>query len=190
MDVEFLGSFTSESLPEQPYPEVAVTGRSNVGKSSFINSVLARHNIARVSSTPGKTRTVNLFLCDKFFVLADLPGYGFSRAPKSEKARWTRDVELYLTRRVNLGGIILIVDIRHFPMRIDLEAIDWFSTLGRPLLVVLTKADKLSRGEIKQREADISGICREHGVEYTVFSAKTGLGKKEVSSWIRKIARL
>jgi GTP-binding protein len=190
MNVTFLGSFTSESLPDQPYPEIAVAGRSNVGKSSFINTILARRSIAHVSSRPGKTRTINLYLCDTAFVIADLPGYGFSRAPKSEKARWTRDVELYLTRRDNLRGIVIIIDVRHFPMEIDLEAIGWFSALGRPLLVVATKADKLNRRQLTQREPDISGICREHGVEYALFSAKTGMGKKEVSNWIRKTARL
>jgi len=189
MNVEFLGSFTSDTLPAESYPEVAVAGRSNVGKSSFINTVLMRRNIARVSSTPGKTRTVNLYLCDGTYVLADLPGYGYSKAPKTEKARWTRDVDAYLTKRANLKGIVLLVDIRHFPMLIDREAIDWFSSLGRPLLIVFTKADKLKRSELSRRESDISGICKEKRIEYAVFSAKTNLGKKEVSGWIRKTAR-
>jgi GTP-binding protein len=189
MNVEFLGSFTSESLPDEAYPEVAVAGRSNVGKSSLINTVLTRRNIARVSSTPGKTRTVNLYLCDGTFVLADLPGYGYSKAPKTEKTRWTQDVEAYLTRRTSVRGIVLIADIRHFPMPIDREAIEWFSSLGRPILVVLTKADKLRRRELTQRESDISGILRKKGIEYALFSAKTNLGKKEVSGWIRKTAR-
>jgi GTP-binding protein len=188
MDVEFLGGFTSESLPDATYPEVAVAGRSNVGKSSFINTVLARRSIARVSSTPGKTRTVNLYLCNRAFVLADLPGYGYSKAPRVEKARWTRDVELYLTGRSSLRGIVLIADIRHFPMPIDREAIEWFSSLGRPILVVLTKADKLRQRELKARQADISGILRKKAIEYVLFSAKTNLGKKEVSGWIRKTA--
>ena len=189
MEVAFLGSFTSQSLPKDTHPEVAVAGRSNVGKSSFINTVLARRNLARTSSTPGKTRTVNLYLCDGAFVLADLPGYGYSKAPKQEKARWARDVESYLTRRASLKGIVLVADIRHFPVALDREAIEWFSTLGRPLLVVLTKTDKLGRREIKARESDISGILRKKGIEYILFSAKTNLGKKEVSGWIRKTAR-
>jgi GTP-binding protein len=189
MDVEFLGSFTSESLPDETHPEVAVAGRSNVGKSSFINTVLARRNIARTSSTPGKTRTVNLYLCERAYILADLPGYGYSKASRPEKARWARDVELYLTRRTSLRGIVIVADIRHFPMAIDREAIEWFSSLGRPLLVVLTKTDKLGRRELKKRESDISGVLSKKSIEYVLFSAKTSLGKKEVSGWIRKTAR-
>jgi GTP-binding protein len=186
MDIEFLGSFTSASLPGHPYPEIAVGGRSNVGKSSFINTLLGTRRLALVSSTPGRTRTINLYLCNRTFVLADLPGYGYSRAPKHEKERWIRDVERYLTGRENLKAILLLVDVRHFPMPVDIEAIDWLSSLDRPLLVVLTKTDKLKPSQLRQSEADITGMCARHRVECTMFSAKTGLGKKDVWSWIEK----
>lgn len=189
MDVEFLGSFTGTSLPDYPYPEIAVGGRSNVGKSSFINTILARRSIAHVSSRPGKTRTLNLYLCGRRFVLADLPGYGYSRASKAEQARWTRDVEAYIANRENLKAMVLLVDGRHAPMKADIEAIDWLSALELPFLVVLTKMDKLKRAEIRRRQADIAGMCGKQQVESALFSAKTALGKKEIWSWIERMLK-
>jgi GTP-binding protein len=189
MDVEFLGSFTHATLPEHSYPEIAVGGRSNVGKSSFINTLISRRGVAHVSSKPGKTRTINLYLCSRRFVLADLPGYGFSRASKAEQARWTRDIEAYLENRANLKAVVLLADGRHPPMKIDTEAIGWLSTLELPFLLVFTKVDKLKRSEIRRRQADIAGMCADQPVESAWFSAKTGLGKKEVWSWIERILR-
>jgi GTP-binding protein len=189
MEVEFLGSFTSTSVPDHPYPEIAIGGRSNVGKSSFINTILARKSIARVSSSPGKTRTLNLYLCNRQFVLTDLPGYGFSRASKVERARWTRDVEAYIANRESLRAMVLLVDGRHSPMKVDIEAIEWLSALDLPFLVVFTKMDKLKRAELRRRQADIAGMCERHHVESAVFSAKTALGKKEVWSWIERMLK-
>jgi GTP-binding protein len=188
MNVEFLGSYTRTSLPHHTYLEVAVGGRSNVGKSSFINALLGARGVARVSSKPGRTRTINLYLCDHRLVVADLPGYGFSHAPKRERVRWVRDVEYYLTDRPNLRAVIQLIDIRHFPMPVDLEALDWLSTLNKPLLAVFTKADKLKHSQLKRSELDISGMCAKHRVECVMFSAKTGLGKKDVWSWIERTA--
>jgi GTP-binding protein len=110
MDVEFLGSFTAQSLPPAVYPEIAIGGRSNVGKSSFVNTLLGRRSMARVSSKPGKTRTINFYLYSEKVVLADLPGYGYSKAPQDEQRRWARDVELYLTNRKTLRGVVLVGD--------------------------------------------------------------------------------
>jgi GTP-binding protein len=186
MDVEFLGSFTQATLPDHSYPEIAVGGRSNVGKSSFINALVSRRRIAHVSSTPGKTRTINLYLCNRRFVLADLPGYGFSRASRAEQARWTRDIESYMEHRTGLRAIIILVDGRHPPMPIDTEAIGWFSVLELPLLVVFTKMDRVKRADIGRRQADIAGMCDERHLESAMFSAKTGLGKKDVWSWIEQ----
>jgi GTP-binding protein len=188
MNVEFLGSFVGTSLPRHTYGEVAVGGRSNVGKSSFINAILGARGVARVSSTPGRTRTINLYLCDRRLVLADLPGYGYSRAPKKEKGRWVRDVEHYFAHRDNLKAVIQLIDIRHFPMAVDLDAVDWLVTLGKPFLVVFTKADKLKRSQLTQSERDISGMWPGHRVDCVTFSAKTGLGRKDVWSWIEKAA--
>jgi GTP-binding protein len=186
MEVRFVGSYTSRSLPPPGLPEIAVGGRSNVGKSSFINCLIGRKGMARVSSTPGRTRTLNFFQCDDSFMLVDLPGYGYSKAPRGEQQRWARDVDAYLLRRETLSGIILIGDIRHFPTRSDTEALEWIEGLSRPLLVVLTKADKLGRGALKGRLSDITGMLSGANVQYQLFSAKTGLGRREVRSWIDK----
>ena len=193
MDVEFLGSFTAKTLPGCEYPEVAIGGRSNVGKSSFLNTLTGRRRMARVGSKPGMTRTINFFLCGESRILVDLPGYGYSRASRSEQARWAKDIEFYLTGRENLKGVVLLGDLRHFPTASDTEALDWFLSLGIPLLVVLTKADKLKAGEVKRRRNQISGAfknkeaLKDKPMEFVVFSSKTGTGKKEVWGWIEKV---
>lgn len=184
MEVEFLGSFTRSSLPREQYPEVCIIGRSNVGKSSFINTMVGRRNLARISSTPGKTRTINMFLCERKFVLVDLPGFGYASAPRAERRRWTKDIEHYIETRETLEAVILLVDTRHFPMAVDVDAVRWLESLGKPFLVVMTKADKVKRSELARREADISGLLDPKSVESTRFSARTGLGKKEVWQWI------
>ncbi len=186
MDVRFIGSYMSRSLPPPRFPEIAVGGRSNVGKSSFINSLVGKRGMARVSSTPGRTRTLNFFQCDDSFMLVDLPGYGYSKAPRGEQQRWARDVDAYLSGREGLRGVILIGDIRHFPTQSDMGALEWLDGLSMPLLVVLTKADKLGRGAVEGRISDISGMLSSMRVQYQVFSAKTGLGRREVRSWIDK----
>jgi GTP-binding protein len=188
MNIRFLGSFTADSLPRHSWGEIAVGGRSNVGKSSFINALVGARGLARVSSKPGRTRTINLYLCDDRFVLADLPGYGYSQAPKHESERWARDVEHYLAHRSNLRAVIHLMDIRHFPMPADLAALDWSATLNKPFLAVLTKADKLKRSQLKRARLDISGMCAGYRVESVMFSARTGLGKKDVWSWIERTA--
>jgi GTP-binding protein len=184
MDVRFVGSFASGSLPRPGYPEIAVGGRSNVGKSSFINCILGRGGVARVSSKPGRTRTLNFYLCGDSLMVVDLPGYGYSRAPKAEQRRWSADIDGYLKTRENLRGVILLGDIRHFPLASDTAAVKWLVHLGKPLLVVLTKADKLGAGAQRKRAADISGVLARDHVPFSLFSAKTGLGRKEVWNWI------
>jgi GTP-binding protein len=187
MDVEFLGSFTAETLPGSEYPEVAIGGRSNVGKSSFLNALTGRRGMARVGSKPGMTRTINFFLCGGDRVLVDLPGYGYSRASRSEQARWAKDIEFYLTGRENLKGLVLLGDLRHFPTANDTEALDWFLSLEIPLLVVLTKADKLKAGEARRRRDQISSAFKDKNIDLAVFSAKSGTGKKEVWGWLEKV---
>jgi GTP-binding protein len=186
MEVEFLGSFSRFNLPPEKYPEVCIIGRSNVGKSSFINAMVGRRNLARISSTPGKTRSINMFLCERKFVLVDLPGFGYAGVPRAERRRWTGDVEHYIEHRRTLDAVVLLVDIRHFPMPIDAEAVRWLESLGKPFVVVMTKADKVRRGQLARLRADISGLSGGMAVESIRFSAKTGLGKKEVWHWMAR----
>lgn len=135
-----------EQYPEDDLVEIAFAGRSNVGKSSFINSMINRKNLARTSSKPGKTRTINFYLINEQFRFVDLPGYGYAQVSKAEKDKWGHIIEGYLSSRKNLREVILIVDIRHEPTDQDLMMYNWIKSFGFSGLVIATKADKISRG--------------------------------------------
>lgn len=141
-----ISAVTPSQYPEDGRPEIALVGRSNVGKSSTINTMLNRKNLARVSSSPGKTRTINFYIINKEFYLVDLPGYGYARVSKGEKASWGKMIERYLQNRSNLYEVILLVDIRHSPTEDDKIMYDWIKHYGYGSIVVATKADKISRG--------------------------------------------
>ena len=189
MEVEFLGSFTRANLPPEKHPEVCIIGRSNVGKSSFLNKMVGRKGIARISSTPGKTRSINMFLCDNRFVLVELPGFGYASVSRDERRRWTRDIEHYMVGRKTLRAVLLLVDLRHFPLESDAEAIEWLESLDKPFMVVMTKADKVKMGDLARRKAVIDRLIREKNLDSIRFSAKTGLGRKEVWHWITQTLR-
>lgn len=132
--------------PKDELPEIAFAGRSNVGKSSFINSMINRSNLARTSGKPGKTRTINFYIINENFRFVDLPGYGYAQVSKSEREKWGHIIEEYLTERENLREIMLIVDIRHEPSEQDLMMYNWIKSFGYKGLVIATKADKISKG--------------------------------------------
>ncbi len=134
--------------PEGTLPEIAFAGRSNVGKSSFLNAVINRKNLARTSGKPGKTRTINFYNVNEEFRLVDLPGYGYAAVSKAEKAQWGKIIETYLMTREQLAEVILLVDIRHEPSAQDVQMYDWISAYGFEGYVMATKADKISRGSI------------------------------------------
>lgn len=135
-----------DQYPQDDLVEIAFAGRSNVGKSSFINSMINRKNLARTSSKPGKTRTINFYLINEQFRMVDLPGYGYAQVSKAEKDKWGHIIEGYLSSRKNLREVILIVDIRHEPTEQDLMMYNWIKSFGFSGLVIATKADKISRG--------------------------------------------
>ena len=135
-----------EQYPQDDLPEIAFAGRSNVGKSSFINSMINRVNLARTSGKPGKTRTINFYIINDNFRFVDLPGYGYAQVSKSERNKWKKIIESYLSTRENLLDIALVVDIRHEPSAQDLIMYDWILSFGYRGLVIATKADKISRG--------------------------------------------
>lgn len=149
--------FITSAVKREQYPldnrvEVAFVGRSNVGKSSIINSLTNRKKLAKVSQTPGKTRLVNFFLINNDFYLVDLPGYGYAKVSKSEKDSWGKTVETYLTDREQLKRVVLLVDSRHKPTADDVMMNEWFKHFGYNVVVVATKSDKLTKNELKKSE--------------------------------------
>ena len=157
---EFIKSATApEHYPKDNRPEVAFMGRSNVGKSSLINSLLGVKGLARTSSTPGRTQLINFFLINEAFYFVDLPGYGYARVPTEIKQEWGPMVEKYLAARKNLVLSIAITDSRHNPSKLDLMMKEWLEARQKPFLIVATKADKLSSNQLnkqmKQMEAQL-----------------------------------
>ena len=146
-----------ESFPQQGMPEIAMAGKSNVGKSSLINSLTRHSKLARTSSEPGKTRLINYYSINEDFLLVDLPGYGFARAPKSEQDKWAQMIEGYLTGSQQLKYVFHLVDIRHAPTREDQMMTEYLRHYDIPFTVIATKADKLSKA---QRSRSIPVICR------------------------------
>lgn len=149
--------FITSAVKREQYPidnrvEVAFVGRSNVGKSSIINSLTNRKKLAKVSQTPGKTRLVNFFLINNDFYLVDLPGYGYAKVSKSEKDSWGKTVETYLTDREQLKRVVLLVDSRHKPSADDVMMNEWFKHFGYNVVVVATKSDKLTKNELQKSE--------------------------------------
>jgi len=138
-----------EQCPESDMPEIAFVGRSNVGKSSLINSLLNRKKIAKVSSTPGKTALINFFNIDDTIHIVDLPGYGFASVSHSEKLKWSAMIENYLSKRKNLVGIVQLVDSRHAPSKDDITMFNWIHQADYRSIIVATKLDKLRKSDIE-----------------------------------------
>jgi GTP-binding protein len=170
-----------DQFPRGERPEVAFAGRSNVGKSSLINRLLGRRGLARTSSTPGRTRTINFYLVNEAVLFADLPGYGYAKVSRSLQEDWWALVEGYLTHRVPLRGVVHLVDARHPPTDRDQGLQDFLVAVGAPSVVVLTKADKVPRGQrraVQAAAARLLGLARpEMGL---FFSAETGEGAPEL----------
>lgn len=145
-----ISAVSPKQYPDDGKPEFALVGRSNVGKSSVINTMLNRKNLARISSSPGKTRTINFYLINKEFYLVDLPGYGYAKVSKSERANWGKMIETYLENRRNLYEVMLLVDIRHEPTADDKMMYDWIKHYGYGTIVIATKSDKISRGNYQK----------------------------------------
>ncbi len=186
--VEFIKSAVkSGQYPEYDFPEVAFAGRSNVGKSSLINTLIQRKDMVKTSSKPGCTQLINFFLVNEDLSFVDLPGYGYAKVSKKIRAQWQPMVEQYLSARENLIGLILLIDIRRDPGKEEYEMMEWLEDHDIPYLVVLTKSDKLSRNKQQNRLAAIcSKIHREkNGV--ILFSSKTKKGRDMVLSEIENL---
>lgn len=186
--------FVTSAVKAANYPageltEVALAGRSNVGKSSLLNKVVNRRGLARTSNTPGRTRLINFFLINGQFHLVDLPGYGYARVAASERENWGRMIETYLTGRKNLKGILLLIDSRHPPTAQDIQVFGWFKDNGIPVAVVATKADKLSHSKLLRSIQTIRKDLPLAGEDMlTPFSAETGQGREEllriIEQWV------
>ncbi|MDU1955333.1 MULTISPECIES: ribosome biogenesis GTP-binding protein YihA/YsxC [Peptoniphilus] len=152
-----------KQYPHENLPEFAFAGRSNVGKSSFINAMLNRKNLARTSSTPGKTRTINFYKINNSLRFVDLPGYGYAKVAKSEKEKWAGIINRYLETRENILETILLVDIRHEPTNLDKQMYDYIIDSGFSGIVVATKKDKIKRSQINKH---VDTIAKKLGVEH------------------------
>ncbi|HYH86419.1 MAG TPA: ribosome biogenesis GTP-binding protein YihA/YsxC [Pyrinomonadaceae bacterium] len=177
-------AFESSQWPRDARPEVAFLGRSNVGKSSMINSLLRVKGLARTSNTPGRTQALNFFLINERFYFVDLPGYGFARVPRDVRAAWGKLVTDYLAKRDSLVLSIQIVDSRHEPTTLDLQLREWLLAEGKPFLTVATKSDKLSQNESHKNLARarklLDAVGSGAGGELVPYSAVTGRGRERI----------
>lgn len=179
---------TIEQYPYNNLPEIAFAGRSNVGKSSMINKILNRKGLAKTSSRPGHTRSINFFDIDRKFFLVDLPGYGYAKVAQEEKEKWNMLINDYLHFRENLKGIVMIVDARHKPTGQDKTMLEWIREVNIEKIIAATKADKLSNNQkAKQKKIIKNTLSLSDDEFFTFFSAKSGEGKKEIFSLINKI---
>lgn len=179
-DLETVCGVTSK-LPANLLPEFAFAGRSNVGKSSLINKLVNRKALARTSSQPGKTQTINFFLLNKEFYFVDLPGYGYAKVSKELQAKWGKMIERYLVNSKQLRVIFLLVDIRHEPSAGDKQMHEWVVAKGFTPVVIATKADKLSRNQVKQQLPMIRKALKMKSSEVLIpWSAETKQGYDEV----------
>jgi GTP-binding protein len=176
-----------EQYPESDMPEIALAGRSNVGKSSFINKMLNRKSLARTSSKPGKTQTLNFFIINESFHFVDVPGYGYAKVSKTERAAWGRMIETYLTNREQLKAVVLILDLRHPPTADDVMMYDFLKHYGIPCIIINTKADKVRKSQwqkhLKVTKETLDLDPNDHIV---LFSSDTGYGKDEAWSVLNR----
>jgi len=181
-NIEFLGGMSEKGgwRPPSDLPEIAFAGRSNVGKSSLLNTLVRRKSFARVSRTPGRTREINFFRVNNGFVLVDLPGYGYARISKEKKAEWRPLIGEYLRRTTQLRGIVLLLDIRREPSDDDRAMLDFLADVEVPTIVSLTKSDKLSKTAAQARAAEISRVLSLETDQVIQFSSHTGEGREEL----------
>ncbi len=178
---EFVKSAVKPSqYPSSELPEIAFGGRSNVGKSSLINTLLNRKRLVKTSSTPGRTQLINFFLINKAFSFVDLPGYGYAKVPGAVKKYWGPMVENYLSKRETLRGVVVIMDIRRIPGMQDLHFLEWLHYYNIPEILVVTKADKLSKTNRARQKNAIANAIAVNKNELILFSAKTRMGKEAV----------
>jgi GTP-binding protein len=178
---EFVTSATKPSeYPPEGYPEIAFAGRSNVGKSSLINVLVNRKRLVKTSSTPGRTQLLNFFDINDYVTFVDLPGYGYARVAASVKKKWGPMIETYLSGRDTLKGVVVILDIRRLPREEEHNLIVWLDHYSIARILVLTKADKLSKTKQGQQRAAVAGSLGVDSRDLILFSAKSRSGREDV----------
>lgn len=189
---EFITGATSiDNCPDPTLPEICMAGRSNVGKSSLINRLTGQKNLAHTSNTPGKTQQMNYYRIDNAFFLVDLPGFGYAKVSKKERAKWGEQIRDYLLKRQTLSIILHLVDARHEPTALDQEFFFWMGTHQKPFSVVLTKADKISGNKLIQSVRRVEKLLDQMNIEVPVLpcSSETGKGVTDVQSLILDFAK-
>lgn len=175
-----------DQYPGEDFPEFALAGRSNVGKSSFINKMLNRKGLARISSKPGKTQTLNFYIINEILYFVDVPGYGYAKVSKKEREAWGKMIETYLTNREQLRAVLLIVDLRHPPTQDDILMYDFLKHYDIPCIIIATKADKIPKGKWqKHLKVTKETLDLDKNDHIVLFSSETGLGKDEAWSVIK-----
>lgn len=184
------GAAAPEHLPETPYPEIAFIGRSNVGKSSLLNSLVRRRQLALVSSTPGKTKQINFFLVNDIWMFADLPGFGYAQVAKAEREQWQAFTQHYLHKREQLRLVCQLVDSRHDPSPLDLGMMEDLEVHGRPFVVILTKTDKIKPNEVRERKEQVEEALQycQHNVEVLPYSSRTNAGRENLLAIIKRVS--
>lgn len=187
--MEFIGGMIEPTgwRPPADLPEIAFSGRSNVGKSSLLNTLLRRRAFARVSKTPGRTREINFFRINGTFTLVDLPGYGYAKVSKERKAIWGELIDDYMRTSPALRGVVQLLDIRRDPTDDDKQMLDFLADLEKPTIVTLTKADKLSKKEVAERSVKIARHLLLDPEQVIVFSAHSGLGRDELAEAVSSL---
>ncbi|MFT8320558.1 MAG: ribosome biogenesis GTP-binding protein YihA/YsxC [Bacillus sp. (in: firmicutes)] len=176
--------------PETNIPEFALAGRSNVGKSSFINKMLGRKALARISSKPGKTQTLNFYLINEILHFVDVPGYGYAKVSKKEREAWGKMLETYFTSREQLRAVILITDLRHAPSKDDVLMYDFLKHYDIPCVIIATKADKISKSQWQKHLKVTKETFDLSEKDYLIlFSSETGEGKDKVWSLLQHLAK-
>lgn len=183
-----LAATEKKHFPQSDLPAVAFAGRSNVGKSSLINSLVLRKNLAHISSSPGKTQSINFYNVEDRWLLVDLPGYGYAQTAKTKRAEWSKLSSEFFTQTDYLAFVAVLVDSRHDPMDSDIAFIEWLENEEIPYLIILTKCDKISTKAVEERKAQIEGLTAycNRVMEVLPYSAVTNIGREQLIGILKK----